>query len=132
MYIQGLLQDVKKLKIEKEQLIFDKTLLQTQLDTFKKVDYAELSQKLGQMRKMAFDRLVKEVILDKKNVNLAYELAKSQHSIANLNEDNQHLINTKSELENRVNDLENELKLGEISQEEFAKKLLELNEFLKR
>ncbi|KLL03215.1 MAG: hypothetical protein MRERV_48c009 [Mycoplasmataceae bacterium RV_VA103A] len=132
MYIQNLLEDIKKLKFENKQLEFDKTLLQTQLETFKKVDYADLSNKLSRMRKIALARLVKEAILDKRNVNLTYELAKAENSLTSLNEDNQHLINTKSDLENKVNDLEEALNSNKINKEELAKKLLELNDFLKR
>lgn len=132
MYIEGLLESIKKLKTENKQLGFDKTLLKTQLETFKKVDYANLSSKLSQVRKMAFARLVKEVILDKKNVNLTYELAEAENSLTSLNEDNQRLINTKNDLENKVNDLAAELNSNQINKEEFAKKLLELNDFLKR
>src|SRR5439155_134974 len=114
------------------QLKFDKLLIQAQLDTFKKVDYAELSQKLSKFRKIALARLVKEVILDKKNVNLTYELAKAENTIISLGEDNQRLDDTKNDLEVKVNELETELNAGKINKEEFAKKLLELNEFLKR
>src|SRR6266487_6301199 len=124
MYVKNLVEDIKKLKAENEQLKFDKLLIQAQLDTFKKVDYAELSQKLSKFRKIALDRLVKEVILDKKNVNLTYELAKAENTIISLGEDNQRLDDTKNDLEDKVNELETELNAGKINKEEFAKKLL--------
>ena len=91
MYIQNLLEDIKKLKVENKLLEGEKIAFQAQLDTFKKVDYAELSQKLSRFKKIASARLVKEVILDKKNINLTYELSKAENTIISMDEDNQRL-----------------------------------------
>src|SRR5947209_6353901 len=132
MYLKDLVENIKKLKIENKQLEFDKTILQTQLDTFKKVDYANLSQKLKKFKQIALIKFIKETVLNKKTINLTYELAKAENSLVNLNEDNQRLINTKNDLENKINSLGKELNQGKINKEEFAKKILELNNFLKR
>ncbi|CAH1757458.1 10406_t:CDS:2 [Entrophospora sp. SA101] len=132
MYVKNLLEDIKKLKAEKTQLYFDKLLLQAQLDTFKKVDYANLAGKLKKFKQIAVNKIIKEAVLNKKTINLTYELSKAENSIIGLNEDNQRLINTKTGLENKVNSLGEELNQEKINKEEFAKKLLELNEYLER
>ena len=135
MKITNLVEDIKKLKANNQQLGSEKNSLQTQLATLTKtkdLDYDNLSQKINRLRQMAAVRLIEKAFLNKKKINLTYELAKAENTIINLGEDKQNLSRTNTDLEQQINDLETELNNTSINQEEFAKKLLVLNQYLTR
>lgn len=135
MKITNLLKDVRKFKETNQQLALTKTNLESQIANLTKtteLDYQELSQKLSRFKQIAAVRLIKEAFLNQQKINLTYELAKAENAVINLEEDKQHLKQTQANLEDQINDLETELNNTTVNQEEFAQKLLDLNNYLAR